>query len=676
MFGNSLATLPDGLFDDLHLLRVLRLNDNRLTALPVDIFDQLFLLEELTLTGNRLTALPDGMFDDLSRFKGVLTGDDVGGLARLRQFLADHEPETPGEFISALPDLHKQHFTFAYHSQGLGAEFVSSTHPRAITWGADGEFVFAWQTNPNASEMFRDSIEFLVPGDSSWIAGIVDFSGDEAAIVQPASCQTCHGSLNKPLWGSYFWVGAENRPERRFNSIAWSQAMEALVGSTSDRVAPLDFSNSVFAGGDNSQYFSRYLKPSSNRPPYMLPEEAFSVALTMRHAEVLFSRLKAREDYAEHAQKSFCASNPATFSLRPLSGKKNWHIGLTANTIERVGGPTAALPTSADYEHRHGTLGDALVFLMLHDFWQSRAAVRQLYRNTPNGDVPRPGGDHRATKDDFLLYGAGTATAEDELIQLYRLLFGFGNSKSIAALNAEHANNYDTGSFTADLGYGHTFTMAPKVCTLLGLDENRAHGLTAARGLGQVRLTWTAPTNLTGITGYRIMRGAAENSMTALVADTGSTATAYTDTTVNAGTSYVYSVIVLKGSETGNESVRVTVDPSSPRVAGPTAFTVTEGDTAVATLTATDEDTTAANLTWSTYGGADSGSFTLSSAGVESPDDARLLNGQGLREPGRRQRQRRLRGHGAGQRRWQDCFRRPHRDALEPQRGADGGCGG
>ena len=153
--GNSLATLPDGLFDDLYLLRVLRLNDNRLTALPVDIFDQLFLLEELTLSGNRLTALPEGMFDDLSRFKGVLTGDDVGGLARIRQFLADHEPETVEEFIAALPDLHKERFVFIYGSQALGSQFVSSTHPRVISWGADAEFIFTWLTNPDATDDIR-----------------------------------------------------------------------------------------------------------------------------------------------------------------------------------------------------------------------------------------------------------------------------------------------------------------------------------------------------------------------------------------------------------------------------------------------------------------------------------------------------------------------------------------
>ena len=60
-------------------------------------------------------------------------------------------------------------------------------------------------------------------------------------------------------------------------------------------------------------------------------------------------------------------------------------------------------------------------------------------------------------------------------------------------------------------------------------------------------------------------------------------------------------------------------------------FTVTEGETAVATLAADDSDTDDADLVWSKTGGADSDAFTLSSAGVlafaaakdyEDPDDS------------------------------------------------------
>ena len=70
---------------------------------------------------------------------------------------------------------------------------------------------------------------------------------------------------------------------------------------------------------------------------------------------------------------------------------------------------------------------------------------------------------------------------------------------------------------------------------------------------------------------------------------------------------------------------------AAPEVTGSTSFMVIEGDTAVATLTASDDDTPAADLTWSITGGADSAKFAITSAGAltlaaakdfEAPDDA------------------------------------------------------
>ena len=83
----------------------------------------------------------------------------------------------------------------------------------------------------------------------------------------------------------------------------------------------------------------------------------------------------------------------------------------------------------------------------------------------------------------------------------------------------------------------------------------------------------------------------------------------------------------------GEDTATVTVvppDAGALTVAAPTSFAVVEGETAVGTLSATASDTESANLTWSIEGGADSASFTLSSAGVlafaaakdyEAPDD-------------------------------------------------------
>ena len=61
---------------------------------------------------------------------------------------------------------------------------------------------------------------------------------------------------------------------------------------------------------------------------------------------------------------------------------------------------------------------------------------------------------------------------------------------------------------------------------------------------------------------------------------------------------------------------------AAPEVTGSTSFTVIEGDTAVATLTATDDDTPATDLAWSipsgAGGGADRERFTITPGGVLS----------------------------------------------------------
>ena len=71
--------------------------------------------------------------------------------------------------------------------------------------------------------------------------------------------------------------------------------------------------------------------------------------------------------------------------------------------------------------------------------------------------------------------------------------------------------------------------------------------------------------------------------------------------------------------------------PSVPQITSDSGFAVTEGDAAVAALTASDADTPESDLSWSISGGADQGEFSISAAGAlafaapkdfENPDDA------------------------------------------------------
>ena len=80
---------------------------------------------------------------------------------------------------------------------------------------------------------------------------------------------------------------------------------------------------------------------------------------------------------------------------------------------------------------------------------------------------------------------------------------------------------------------------------------------------GSVTLTWEAPDS-DSVTGYQILRRRpyeGEKTLLVYVADTGSTATTWTDTNVTAGTQHVYRVKAINDAGAGNQSNYVNVDP-------------------------------------------------------------------------------------------------------------------
>ena len=103
----------------------------------------------------------------------------------------------------------------------------------------------------------------------------------------------------------------------------------------------------------------------------------------------------------------------------------------------------------------------------------------------------------------------------------------------------------------------------------------------------------------------------------------------------NAATSPQGTITSIKGmGKFSNEPIATltfTRQSVTPEITSATTFTVDEGTTAVETLTANDQDSTAADLEWSKAGGADAGQFMLSAAGelafaaapdYENPGDA------------------------------------------------------
>ncbi len=205
------------------------------------------------------------------------------------------------------------------------------------------------------------------------------------------------------------------------------------------------------------------------------------------------------------------------------------------------------------YYQPDGSITDVLNFFALVELWQQEPIVRKLYRDTPNEDtVPR----NTWKLPVYLYYEAGTATAEDELIQKIRLHFVQGSK---AALNARAPQNgllpYGTVN-SASFWDGHTETMRTRVCDAVRNSE--PENLQAAFDGGSTVLSWDAPTHdAESVTGYRILRGVEGETPTEHVADTGTADTTWTDENPAPG-DYAYAVqTVYDGYYLSRESEQV-----------------------------------------------------------------------------------------------------------------------
>lgn len=576
--GNLLTSLPEDIFDELYMLGSLHLDGNELTTLRSDVFTELFFLDDLTLHDNRLTALPPGFFDEFSRFDGMQPNgappDNSGDYPRIQRFLDRHSVTSPEEFIAALPAPHKQHFVMVYESEAAARAHVSPDHPRIASWGAEGDFIFAWNTDPDAPIGFRETVEFLRQNETAWTAGIIDFSGADPEISEPASCQSCHGPLNKPLWGMYNrWPGSEHDRKRRRNA-----AMEAILASSDPRIEPLDFPEGAFRHGYKGV---RYLPLTETTAV----EEAGAV-WSWRHAEVLFAILKEREqNFASWAGNAVC--NGWDLPVRFFSQSEQ-NLFLRANR-EDVVIEDGVIVGGLEDEASHGVhtfiersywytdqanVADAMMFLTLAELWKSEPLVRRLYRRTGNAATV-DAGVHPEIRESMLYYPSGTATAEEELIQKLRFHFGRGGERALD-LRREQNDRFTPGGFlSATFRAGHLGVMGPRTCR--ALTESVPRNLSVTLDGTSPSLQWEAPTYDSGsITGYRIRRGLGDAEPVVLIADTGSRETSWTDEDAPAG-QIVYAVQTIYDRYyvgPGSERAEITLAQQDPALAWSTSLTI------------------------------------------------------------------------------------------------------
>ena len=195
-------------------------------------------------------------------------------------------------------------------------------------------------------------------------------------------------------------------------------------------------------------------------------------------------------------------------------------------------------------------------------------------------------------------------------------------------------------SFTDDAGNSESLTSAA-TGAVAARPNTAASGLPTISGTVQVGETLTASTS--GIAdedglsspGWTYQWIRADGSNEADIA--GATGSTYELTSEDEGKTIKVEVTFTDDGDTeetltsaATAAVAAAVSTAAPSITSAGSFTVDENTTAIATLTATDEDTASGDLSWSIDGGADASAFSLTGGGVltfkagrnyESPDD-------------------------------------------------------
>ncbi len=418
-------------------------------------------------------------------------------LENVEAFIKANDVATVEAFIAALPPLHKGGFVAVHESFGPEKKFISATHPRIVSWGADSRFIASWTTHPDSPS--RDHVEFLqaVPSAGKWIAGVIDFSTDPVGITQPASCAGCHTSMNRPLWGGnipnreqhLLFRGAEGQ-----GSVGWSagrkQTESTLKTSTDPRIAVLKF-NWISDRGESYRLISGQGKVWDSIPLW-----EFARTIAMRHGEVVYGNLMLRPDADWARARSICAPagpRPGHFSQSPAL----WDPRLFPDGKSAVQGwkPSDMVDNRRYYNGGTGRLTDAVWFLAMHDAYQRFPAAKALYDGKKNDESIR---FDNVTWTLGYHYPPGEATAAEEMLATYKEFFGTsGQAYFDQRFRRKHGPRVRGSKLDADYAESalqqHAERFARQVCAVLRPPAPGTLSATAGMvdGKPSVTLTWT-----------------------------------------------------------------------------------------------------------------------------------------------------------------------------------------
>ena len=279
--------------------------------------------------------------------------------------------------------------------------------------------------------------------------------------------------------------------------------------------------------------------------------------LALRHSEVLFNRLRVRQDYEQLAGSVACSSSISDLQrkIRSEFDQADYNIRLLSDTLEPVQGENSLTHIKAgEYKGGDVTLSLAIGFLIFHDLRQRFESISDLYRGTSNEHALGTLEFAPGFREMLLRYPIGQATVEDELVAAYHEFFELRGQASIderalrPILSPPPPPPPSGGGGFGGGGGGGSRTTSP------GAPRN----LTAVGGDGEVVLGWDAPESDGGaeITDYEYRINRRDPWI-----PIGSTDTTYTVTGLVNGTAYVFEVRAVNAAGRSASTNRAEATP-------------------------------------------------------------------------------------------------------------------
>ena len=260
-----------------------------------------------------------------------------------------------------------------FKSQAGNAEFVSGKFPRVISFGADARFILSWDTNPN-SPGYR-SVEFLEPSNERWAAGVIDFRGRVPVLRNPPVCSTCHGRLNKPLWGeSGDFPGSEQDVFVQNSSVISLESaayVQQARESSDPRLASLEIEALRVLASRGHAHPRRGVDA-----PDMATEAA--MAMQWRHEQVLFRRAAAAGHLDKAARNpAICPNANPSSSLNIPFNLRDTHLSVLAHTGQYL---TRHKQTREYCSRVYHCFVPDFHLQVVHDLWRRSSAMQRILR--------------------------------------------------------------------------------------------------------------------------------------------------------------------------------------------------------------------------------------------------------------------------------------------------------